>query len=305
VVAVSESFDYGLYHVDLAARRLADVRGKRALVVGCNRGREVSLFLDAGASEVWGIDVMDEIGIEFPRRGAHYLQMSAEAMNFDDEMFEIVFCVATMEHIAGIESAFAEIARVTKTGGFVYVHSAPLWNAREGHHRGNLFDLNRYPWIHLRFTSDELKRMCADGRIEYPESVDDIDSEIDLIMTSDVLNRRPARDYLRVCSGLVGFEFERNRLEFEPPSVLELLSEGDLSTLGARGIDALELRAVMHTFGGWKGRLPQSNRRIRGLTRPRGSVRSAVGGAVRAFGREALGRVGDSGNRRQIAVEDL
>jgi SAM-dependent methyltransferase len=277
---MGEIFDYGLYHVDLVSRQLADVTGKRVLVVGCNRGREVSLFLDAGAKEVWGVDVMNEVGIEFPRRRAHYLQMSAESMNLDDEMFEIVFCVATMEHIFGIESALTEIGRVTKLGGFVYVHSAPLWNAREGHHRSNLFDPDRYPWIHLRFAPDE--RMCANGEIEYPESAEDIDSEIDLIMTSDVFNRRSARDYVRACSGLVGFEFERNRLEFEPPSVLELLSDADRSGLAARGIDAFELRALMHTFGAWKGRLPQSKRSMRGSTTRRpGSVRSAIGGALR------------------------
>lgn len=44
---MGEAFDYVQYHVDQAARYWADARGKRVLVVGCNRGREVSLFLDA------------------------------------------------------------------------------------------------------------------------------------------------------------------------------------------------------------------------------------------------------------------
>jgi hypothetical protein len=59
---MGEAFDYVQYHVDQAVRHSADARGKRVLVVGCNEGREVSLFLDAGAREVWGIDIIDEVG---------------------------------------------------------------------------------------------------------------------------------------------------------------------------------------------------------------------------------------------------
>jgi hypothetical protein len=46
-----DDFDYVRYDVSHAARHLADARGRRVLVVGCNAGRNVSLFLDAGARE--------------------------------------------------------------------------------------------------------------------------------------------------------------------------------------------------------------------------------------------------------------
>ena len=88
------------------------MKGKRVLVVGCNRGREVSLFLESCAREVWVIDVMDDIGIDYPHERARDLRVSAENMGLDDDMFEIVFCVATMEHISRPEAAFAEISRV-------------------------------------------------------------------------------------------------------------------------------------------------------------------------------------------------
>lgn len=78
---MGEAFDYVQYHVDRAARLLADAREKHVLVVGCNEGREVSLFTDAGAREVWGIDLIDDVGSAYLREHAHYLQMSAEAMD--------------------------------------------------------------------------------------------------------------------------------------------------------------------------------------------------------------------------------
>jgi SAM-dependent methyltransferase len=258
-----EAFDYVHYHVDQAARRLHDARGKRVLVVGCNRGREVSLFLDAGAREVWGIDVMDEVGIDFPLQRARYLQMSGEAMDLEDRMFDVAFCVATMEHIARPEAAFSEINRVTADEGFVYVVSAPLWHSRQGHHRSNLFDLDRYPWIHLRFDAETLKRMCEAGEIDYPASVEDAAAEIDYMMSSKYFNKRPARDYVHACSGLKGLVIERNALDLEPEAVLGLLSSEDRAELIGRVGDAIELRALTHMLVGWKTRRPRGDRLAR------------------------------------------
>lgn len=241
---MGSAFDYVPYHVDQAARHMADARGKRVLVVGCNRGREVGLFLDAGAREVWGIDVMDEVGIEYPHERARYFRMSAEAMDLDDRMFEIVFCLATMEHIAHPEAAFPEISRVTAAEGFLYVVSAPLWHSRQGHHRGNIFDADRYPWIHLRFEAEMLKRMCETGEIEYAESVGDVAGEIEYMMSSAYFNKRPARDYVQICSELKEVVIERNDLDLEPDSVLELLRDDERAELIDQVGGAIELRAL-------------------------------------------------------------
>jgi len=279
---VSQSFDYVRHHVNMAARDLANARGKRVLVVGCNRGREVSLFMDAGAREGWGIDVMDEVGVDYPRERVRYLQMSAESMDLEDNMFDIVVCIATMEHISRPEDAYPEICRVTAPGGFMYVVSSPLWNARQGHHRSDLFDVDRYPWIHLRFGPDELKRMCAAGEIDYPERIPDIAAEIDYIMNPMHINQRPARDYLRICSQLRGVIIECNELDVEPESVLGLLSERDRAELDERGVDSTELRALTHTLAGWKGQRQVRERAARLLRRRRALLRRFAT-RVRAF----------------------
>jgi SAM-dependent methyltransferase len=264
---MGKTFDYVQYHVDQASRHLADARGKRVLVVGCNRGREVSLFLDAGAREVWGIDVMDEVGIDYARENARYSQMSAEAMELDDSMFEIVFCLATMEHISRPEAAFPEISRVTAPEGFLYVVSAPLWHSREGHHRSNLFDVDRYPWIHVRFDAETLKRMCKTGEIEYSGSVEDAVAEIDYMTSSEYFNKRPARDYVQICSELKDVVIERNDLDLEPESVLALLSNDDLGELIDQVGDAIELRALTHMLVAWKIRRPRRDHLARARRR--------------------------------------
>jgi SAM-dependent methyltransferase len=266
---MSEAFDYVQYHVDQVAHHLDDARGKRVLVVGCNRGREVSLFLDAGAREVWGVDVMDEIGIDFPRARARYLQMSGEAMDLDDGMFEIVFCVATMEHISRPEAAFTEISRVAADEGFIYVVSAPLWHSRQGHHKSDIFDVDRYPWIHLRLDEETLLRLCDADDIEYARRVDDVAAEVRYMMTSEELNRRPARDYVQICSELEELFIERNHLDLEPESVLELVPHEARAQLLERAGDAIELRALTHILAAWKVRRPQGDRFARARRRMR------------------------------------
>ena len=265
---MGEAFDYVQYHVGQAARDLADARGKRVLVVGCNRGREVSLFLEAGAREVWGIDVMDEVGIEYPHEHARFLKMSAEAMDLDDSMFEIVFCLATMEHISRPEAAFSEIGRVTAPGGFLYVPSAPLWHSRQGHHKSHIFDVDRYPWIHLRFDAETLKRMCETGEIEYPESVENVAEEVGYMMNSAYFNKRPARDYVRISSQLKEVVIQRNHLDLEPESVLELLPDDARAELIDQVGDATELRALTHTLAAWKVRRRRSGHKAATSARP-------------------------------------
>jgi len=295
-----EGFDYVRHHVDVAARDLADARDKRVLVVGCNRGRVVSLFLHAGAREVWGIDVMDEVGLEYPHERARYLTMSAEAIDLDDRMFDIVFCLATMEHIARPEVAFLETSRVVAPGGFVYVVSSPLWHSRQGHHKSDLFDVDQYPWIHLRFDAETLTQMCETGEVEYPESVEDIAAHVGYMLNSAYFNQRPARDYVRISSELTDLVIERNDLDLERESVLELLPDDDRAELIDRVEDAIELRAVTHTLAAWKS--PRPPGRLRAAT-------SASGQRVRLRLRTRLSRLpalesGRGGRLRRVARGD-
>ena len=50
-----------------------------------------------------GIDVLPDVGAEYPQKRAHYLRMSAESMEFDNEMFETLSSASqrwsTHEHV--------------------------------------------------------------------------------------------------------------------------------------------------------------------------------------------------------------
>lgn len=250
-------FDYVEYHM-ARADDLAGVANRSVLVVGCNRGREVSLFIDRGARAVAGIDVLEDVGAEFPHPRASYYRMSAEAMDFEDDRFDIVYCVATLEHVRNPAAAFAEIARVTAPGGLAYVVSAPLWHSRQGHHKAELFDVDRYPWIHLRYSADEIKRMCASGEIAGAPEV--IGPHVDYMLGPANMNQLAARSYVAAAASLDRMCIQTNHLDLESEDVLQLLSSRTLDELAAIGIDSVELRALTHAYVAWKDEMPLSAR---------------------------------------------
>lgn len=239
--------DYNAYHVETASSYL-ELENKKVLVVGCNRGKEVAYFVDLDVEEVWGIDLIDEIGESFQHEKAQYFKMSAEAMEFPDESFDFVFCFATMEHVINIDKAFPEMVRVTKQQGIIYCVAAPLWNSRQGHHRSNVFDVDKYPWIHLRFTKEEIIAKCKSGEITYPDGVDDVDAIIEFMMDPRFFNCTPAKEYIDVCNQLDAVEIIRNDLDLEKEHYLALLTVEDFKLLLNNGFNASELLAMTHTF---------------------------------------------------------
>jgi SAM-dependent methyltransferase len=182
--------------------------------------------------------------------------MSVEEMSFADDRFDVVFCVATMEHVARPDLGFAEIGRVVAPFGLAYVCSTPLWHSRQGHHKADIFDVDDYPWLHLRYSADELKRMCADGQIALTRDVD-ADPHIDYMLDVANMNQLPARAYVAAASALERMVVERNELELEDEAVLGLVDADSLRDLEVRGIDQVELRALTHHYVGWKDERPR------------------------------------------------
>jgi SAM-dependent methyltransferase len=234
--------DYNRYHANIAAS-YHPVSGGRVLVVGCNRGEDCRQFVEFGAAEVVGLDVMDEIGVNFRHPRASYVKETAEAMPFADGRFDMIFCFATMEHVPDIERAFAEMARVCSTGGVIYSVAAPLWNTRQGPHWGDAF--NEYPWAHLRLTRQEMIAFMEHRRLERPEAPYLPPEQIRYMTDRRYFNKRPARDYLAACTALSGVEIIRNDVEEQDPSGVD---QAVVAELGARGYDRRELFGLTHTF---------------------------------------------------------
>ncbi|TCL75576.1 class I SAM-dependent methyltransferase [Rhizobium sp. BK251] len=234
--------DYNYFHAQKANRHKR-VRGRTVLVIGCNTGGDCRYFVDLGAKEVHGVDVVDGIGRDFPHPTVTYHQESAEAMSLPSGYFDLVYSVATMEHVPDIFRAFSEMARVVKPGGVVYSLAAPLWNSRHGHHYPQYFV--NYPWAHLRLSRDEAVRYLEENSVAIAEANGTIQDVVAYMLDARNFNMRPSTDYIAATARLPDLKVKVNMLDREPRGAIppEVLDE-----LAAKGYDEADLRAITHCF---------------------------------------------------------
>jgi len=105
-------------------------RGRSVLDAGCGHGRYLEAFTSLGA-EVVGLDAghgPELAGVPVDREDLAVVQGSVLHLPFRDETFDLAFCDGVIHHTPDPAAAYAELARVVKPGGAVYVWVYP----REG-----------------------------------------------------------------------------------------------------------------------------------------------------------------------------
>ena len=120
-------------------RRLlgGDVRG-RLLNVGCGTGGFNLVVEEAGARPV-GVDADAEAiaicALKQEKGGGVFVRAAAERLPFPDGTFDVVYCFSSIEHVESVEESVAEMVRVTRRGGLIYVHTPNAWSWYEGHYK--------------------------------------------------------------------------------------------------------------------------------------------------------------------------
>jgi ubiquinone/menaquinone biosynthesis C-methylase UbiE len=112
---------------DFLAETLRPRPGNRILDVGCGEGTaEVRIGrLHVSQIRMVGVDLMIERVMVARHQTAGHNQRVAYAtadachLPFHDGVFDSTFCVAVLQHIADVDAAVAEFARVTRGGGRV------------------------------------------------------------------------------------------------------------------------------------------------------------------------------------------
>ena len=113
--------------VPMAAQRLRGA--KRVLDVGTGEGQLARVAAECGAELVVGIDpTWTQVEVAQRKGGAPmYSRAEAATLPFADETFDCVLACLVFEHIAAVDSAIAEVARVLAPGGrFVFFLNHPL-----------------------------------------------------------------------------------------------------------------------------------------------------------------------------------
>ncbi|HLG98180.1 MAG TPA: class I SAM-dependent methyltransferase [Bryobacteraceae bacterium] len=103
-------------------------QGKKCLDVGCGGGRYSIAMSALGAASVTGVDVSEE-GVRDAARRAEQLERtnvtfrraSALDLPFADSEFDFVCCSGVLHHTTSISRGMAEVYRVLKPGGSLYL----------------------------------------------------------------------------------------------------------------------------------------------------------------------------------------
>jgi SAM-dependent methyltransferase len=111
--------------------------GLRGLDLGCGPGA-ITAYLAKLSSEFVGLDI-DEAAIGAARRRFRYANVefvchSSARLPFDDGAFDLIVVNHVYEHVRGVERLFAEIRRLLKPTGLVYLAAAGKYQILEPHY---------------------------------------------------------------------------------------------------------------------------------------------------------------------------
>ncbi len=191
-----------------------DLRGMRVLEVGCGYAQLMGLVIQSQPqlAEIVGVNYPD-ISVEAPSPKARVHVMDAAAMSFEDSSFDLVYSLATFEHVHDFSKTLGEIYRVLKPGGQLIAKWSPLWNSFNGHHYGPTLSGPDHheielPWAHLIFDEQTLPGYLIAGEGFFASEASEACS---MIYQSDWLNRMTVDDYTDAidCSAFEVCKFER------------------------------------------------------------------------------------------------
>jgi SAM-dependent methyltransferase len=139
--------------------RRAGVR--RALEAGCGTGHFAGVLRDRYGLEVTAIDLESE-GLRYcrSRRGIRAAQASIAALPFPTGSFDLVTNLDVLVHFPQGEEGppFAELARVVRPGGLLFLRASALRVFRSRH--------SEFTWERQRFRRRRLAELAAANRLE-------------------------------------------------------------------------------------------------------------------------------------------
>ncbi len=140
----------------------------RILEVGAARGEICQELANRVPSirEIIGINVEDRPLSEGDRW--RLVRMDACELNFPAASFDVVYSLASFEHINDLPRALSEMHRVLRPGGLLVSVWSPIWSGFNGHHYGTTVSHQSHtdielPWAHLILSPQRLPDYLVAG----------------------------------------------------------------------------------------------------------------------------------------------
>jgi ubiquinone/menaquinone biosynthesis C-methylase UbiE len=165
------SIDPRIYHVKLLLDHLGDLSGRRALDVGCGKGRFARIFKERYPdAEMWGLDISEEM-LKYVPAGIETRAGSMTALPFEDAWFDAAYATESLEHAVEIDVAVAEICRVVKPGGRIAIIDKNV------EHFGKLKTPEWERWFDRKQLERLLARSCREVRSQFISYWEDVEPD--------------------------------------------------------------------------------------------------------------------------------
>ncbi len=137
-----------------------ELLGRHVLDLGTGLGGKLAYYQELGPASITTVDIRPDfsaaarafVTARGVAAGARFVVADAARLPFDDEVFDVVISNETFEHIQQPLPALQEVARVTRSGGWVFI-SFPPYYAPWGAHLNNWIAL---PWVQVFFSERTL-----------------------------------------------------------------------------------------------------------------------------------------------------
>ncbi len=157
--------------------------GRSVIDFGCGDGATALGVASNARASVIGVDLcrsfdsLPELAVRtlgtrlLPPNLSFRENTEAGPLPFPDACVDLVYSWSVFEHLADVRSVLAELQRIVKRGGTLFIQIEPLFHSPYGSHLRRLVD---EPWAHLSRNEDDYLALAAAARDTVPASEQDV-----------------------------------------------------------------------------------------------------------------------------------